>query len=356
MVTEEEETKIPSPSFADVNASPCSPTSETENIDMPLAADAGDDDGTNIPPNKTESRRTRSPKKPRMCHSAYDNPEMVARLEAVINVNPYQYAAGSAERKDAWNAALRLVGPTTAYKTRSAFRHLIRDCLKRAPITALQFNDAAGPVFQRYMELLNTLIFMEKAKVHSVGSPHSVSDETLRRSGDARKPVTKRLHACTVCKVCYESAELLALHTRGHNPTKVKESGDTTCPACQKKCATVAALIAHVAEHRKAYRPRQECPDCGLFISVYSLEQHIKAKHPEKPDDPTSKFVCGECKKEFASEPSLRNHDQSHRFLRCLFCAQLFSTGTELSQHAVQHRQAAGFICPHPNCPKTFDV
>ncbi|XP_055347851.1 zinc finger protein 2-like [Paramacrobiotus metropolitanus] len=167
------------------------------------------------------------------------------------------------------------------------------------------------------------------------------------------KPATEGVHACTACMFSFESAELLALHTRGHDAAAVEEGGATACPGCQEECGSMTALIAHVAEHRKAYRPRQQCPDCGLYVSVKFFDQHIKTLHPEKSDDPAATFTCGECKKEFGAQKQLWAHEQIHRSKSCLFCAQLFPSWRHLSQHVAQHKQSEGFPCLH--CAKTCD-
>ncbi|XP_055357558.1 uncharacterized protein LOC129602538 [Paramacrobiotus metropolitanus] len=107
----------------------------------------------------------------------YDKPEMVARLEAVVQMNPFQYPLRTDERRDAWDAAIdhpgtHIRGNTPAERRRVMETYIIK-CLQYAPQATRDFNDAAGPVFQRYMQLLNTLIDLKKKRSDEVSNPLS---------------------------------------------------------------------------------------------------------------------------------------------------------------------------------------
>ncbi|XP_055347830.1 uncharacterized protein LOC129594976 isoform X2 [Paramacrobiotus metropolitanus] len=432
---------------------------EDGEAEMPSAVDAGD--GGNDPAVSTAIPRK---KRKRPFRFRHDNPEAVKRLEAVVQVNPYQYAPGN-HRNAAFDSVVRLLGPEAVGNTRGALKTFVHFCLAQAADAQLRFNDAAGPVFQRYMELLNTLTDMKKNRVTDVrlgklGSRRQEAIEELKavvevnpyqykmynarykafdqavqnlqigtkdaspmKSGGRRKtegrklevrvnsrleqlpklleqcdpttgadslmeylevlqkvaelkdngarfvqrafrmsnsvaqrtkPATEGLHVCTACMFSFESAALLALHTRGHDAAAVEEGGATACPGCQEECGTMAALIAHVEKHRKTYRPREKCAYCELYVSVKFMGQHLRNVHPEKSADPVGKFTCGECQKEYASQKQLTAHEMHHRAKRCLYCAQLFPSWPQLGYHAVMHRQDEGFLCPH--CPKTFDT
>ncbi|XP_055347826.1 uncharacterized protein LOC129594975 isoform X2 [Paramacrobiotus metropolitanus] len=433
------------------DASQASPVAETSGDSMPTAlldAGEGDEADTNAVSHTVRRKKRKRPPRfrPETC-----NPEAVARLEAIIQVNPYQYGPGK-QRHAALDAVVDLLNETSAGNTRSSLKSFIRDCLLTAPEAVEHFSDTAEPEMQRYLVLVKTLTDLRKGKVmdwrregavaqleavvkfnpfqydllaprmkafvaalqsyttkplspaklkHEARkleirvkrridhlpklmkqyNPTTAQDslkeyvtvleklvelrnsgaKTVRRSVKVSnkvrlrtKPATEGVYACTGCMFSFESAELLALHTRGHDAAAVEEGGGTTCPGCQEECGSMTALIAHVEKHRKAYRPRRQCPHCGLYVSVNFFDRHVRTTHPEKSEDPTAKFACGTCQKEFVTQKQLWSHEMlQHRTKHCLFCAQVFPNYIQLGEHVAQHQLPEGFLCPH--CPKTYD-
>ncbi|XP_055347866.1 uncharacterized protein LOC129594996 isoform X2 [Paramacrobiotus metropolitanus] len=141
---------------------------EEEDADTLLDAGAEDSDASYEPKDHRKLMRRR------VTRFRHDNPEMVARLEAVLTVNPFQYAQGSKEQLDAWDAAVRLLDPAIV-TTRNLLRFTVGECLRMAPKAAQQFDSDAGPVFQR------TSISSAFAARCSIGCSTAVCPRKARR-------------------------------------------------------------------------------------------------------------------------------------------------------------------------------
>ena len=82
--------------------------------------------------------------------------------------------------------------------------------------------------------------------------------------------------------------------------------------------------------------------------SVKSLNAHFKLKH--------RKLQCKTCLKFFPTPGSLSLHSYVHLNgqYECKHCKKTFPFKSQLEQHLPSHSDTRAFVCPEPNCDKSF--
>ncbi|CAG9857712.1 unnamed protein product [Phyllotreta striolata] len=142
---------------------------------------------------------------------------------------------------------------------------------------------------------------------------------------------------------------------------EVKKEEYSSCGICDKSFRTLAGLKRHVTIYHEKKEDNdfddplslELCPCCGepwdsahtigdykcehcdkLFVQVNFLQRHKSIEHPTNE----GRFVCVECKREFAAKSALVDHMKVHpvKNVKCLDCNKEFSRKYHLDRHIGQ--------------------
>ncbi|EEC02298.1 zinc finger protein, putative, partial [Ixodes scapularis] len=134
--------------------------------------------------------------------------------------------------------------------------------------------------------------------------------------------------------------EHAALHAAG---------GGTACTVCSRVFATPAQMERHAERHDVANH--QTCLECG---KTFGLEAHRVCKHRNKGGD-SGNLSCPLCDKHFSTEATLAMHLRIHfneKPYQCRYCGMEFAQHGAAKSHEERHKRARNFRCPH--CSQQF--
>ena len=106
---------------------------------------------------------------------------------------------------------------------------------------------------------------------------------------------------------------------------------------------------SHHINRKPKRKHRFKCVKCESYCSsVKSLNAHFKLKH--------RKLQCKTCLKFFPTPGSLSLHSYVHLNgqYECKHCKKTFPFKSQLEQHLPSHSDTRAFVCPEPNCDKSF--
>lgn len=135
-------------------------------------------------------------------------------------------------------------------------------------------------------------------------------------------------------------------------------NGDTEeyeCEVCGAIYTNRSSLRSHLKKHSGQIIKRHQCTHCP-YSTQYgkNLAKHIESNHMGAED---CKFRCDSCSMSFPSEPTLRNHEQTHGTMsnyQCEECGRMFKTKLRLKYHADIHNPRKPYICDVEGCDRAF--
>lgn len=137
-----------------------------------------------------------------------------------------------------------------------------------------------------------------------------------------------------VCDICGRKTKTKA-EARSHVFTHQSKS---KCRICHK---FVANLMGHMWTHKKK---KISCTICGEMIVKKCMEQHIKARHVEKPKP----FKCEQCDEAFLRKRDLVKHKkEKHGFklFRC-HCSYRIDCPKRFREHKKLHKKGTStYVC-----------
>ncbi|XP_037084867.1 zinc finger protein 341-like [Pollicipes pollicipes] len=160
---------------------------------------------------------------------------------------------------------------------------------------------------------------------------------------------------CHVCSHVFSSLRLLSDHVaeRHGGPADADDTGtgpSFSCPRCQSRYCTLAALEYHLQISSHSYA-------CKLCSKVFSSERFLR-RHLQTHAS-TPRHRCTKCAKAFNTKGYLRAHMNTHSEQRqfvCDTCNRRFKRRDQLRRHQMIHSERR-LLCPfhaHNGCSRTF--
>ncbi|KAK9877096.1 hypothetical protein WA026_016839 [Henosepilachna vigintioctopunctata] len=97
-------------------------------------------------------------------------------------------------------------------------------------------------------------------------------------------------------------------------------------------------------------------PKYYKVVAVEEVEKEYRVPKTPTEETKTSRYVCGECGKQYATSSNLSRHKQTHRSLnsqsakKCLTCGKAYVSMPALSMHLLTHKLSHGCL----ECGKQF--
>ncbi|OQV16388.1 putative Zinc finger protein 768 [Hypsibius exemplaris] len=263
-----------------------------------------------------------------------------AKLQLIIDINPYQFAE--------WQASYGL--------WKLAFERLVA--------TGLLLDQTEGP--HRLKSLINRQIDAYKTKLErhvqqnctDITLPSSPKEHLLQRLLDLQVSAAEEWDfSCEECRVDFIRGDLLLLHQRfKHGPAEEETEAEreTACLACGAQHETVLDLADHVEKHGRPSAAVKAaidfpCPKCKQrFGKDKYLIRHLARMHPEGEE----LFKCPECPRGFDSLAAMRKHNTrchgSKKTMECAVCLEKLPDLVAQQAHMETHRAEDGtFPCPY---------
>ncbi|KAJ2947674.1 hypothetical protein O0L34_g9439 [Tuta absoluta] len=172
--------------------------------------------------------------------------------------------------------------------------------------------------------------------------------------------IHKQATQCHSCGVWFESADILAVHTR-------PESGGcqphhSACPMCGANFDNLDTML----EHHKQLHPMYKCAECKITFESGKICVHFKYNHnlvkgkmkvPKRRSRLYNKdIICEVCgKNNFTCVATLKIHQRIHtgeRPYTCEICQKTFRMRSDLKLHSAIHTGERSYKCPY--CPRAF--
>ncbi|XP_073831435.1 uncharacterized protein [Musca autumnalis] len=148
---------------------------------------------------------------------------------------------------------------------------------------------------------------------------------------------TESIHPCTACQRSFMSIRSLTEHIK----TKHPEIEPHKCSQCDKTFVVHAHLLEHLNRHKGS--KKVVCTICEKELShKHSLKEHMRIHTGESP------YLCPQCGKAFKVPGKLKEHMERHFGLKkyqCPECPSRFNCRSDVKKHAFSHRNAKPYVC-----------
>ncbi|KAI5639701.1 hypothetical protein NE865_07778 [Phthorimaea operculella] len=172
--------------------------------------------------------------------------------------------------------------------------------------------------------------------------------------------IHKTAAQCHTCGVWFDSADILAAHTRPE--TGGCQPHRSACPMCGANFDNLDTML----EHHKQLHPMYKCAECKITFESGKICVHFKYNHnlvkgkmkvPKRRSRLYNKdIICEVCgKNNFTCVATLKIHQRIHtgeRPYTCEICQKTFRMRSDLKLHSAIHTGERSYKCPY--CPRAF--
>ncbi|CAG4949822.1 unnamed protein product [Parnassius apollo] len=173
---------------------------------------------------------------------------------------------------------------------------------------------------------------------------NSTNEETDK---DAQKSKAK----CKKCDNEFNNIKDYKIHQRAHRFENIDPSELFHCSMCMRRFTRKSSFTAHLKTHEIKANIKYICNTCKReFQHQAHLDNHILSVHTRETG-----YNCEYCTKNFATQDSLKNHQDAHKIEKrhqCHFCNKAFCMLSTLRDHIRTHTGEKPFLCS--SCGKGF--
>jgi hypothetical protein len=314
----------------------------------------------------------------RPIHGAVTTISRDERLQAVLDVNPYQFPDGP-QNSAAWKAASDKLLVAGHPPDERAVRNL--QCLVSRYLKMYHQELEHARTEEEIAQVKTKRPLAEIISEHRKNQPKLLSSQGRRKKRSdvagaledescvVKGKVTPRnnpngksqwwKHRCDICAAEFRTLALFSLHGVKHGLGVDTQSLSTTCPACGVEHATLDELMLHIERHER--RPsiykkvtKFQCQTClRYFSSQEFLDRHVRRMHTDIGSE--RNFECPTCHEKYITMAALKSHERTHsarKFFECPICLLGLRGAGEMQEHAESHRVDGQFFCRF--CGKAF--